>query len=164
MRPEWLPEELCLNNSSLQEDYDFLHDIFIRDFSNIEDIVVDSKGVYIDRGRDVQYPEYERGFLHFVTRVNGSERPIDYERAKKLNWVLPVLKHYMEPEVKAFWSLGPKDKSLYLWLEDFDFLIVLKDWKSNKNRKTRIVVTSYSVDDSYRRVLRKRYKNAYRIL
>lgn len=164
MRPDWLPRELNLNNSSLQEDYRFLHEIFVRDFSNLDDILVDGKGVYIDRGKDSFYPEYERGFIHFVTRANGDERPIDYERAKKLNWVLPVLKHYTEPEVKAFWSVGPKGECLYLWLEDYDFLIILKEWKSNKNRSTRIVVTSYNVDGSYRRVLKKRFENSHKVL
>lgn len=164
MKPSWLPRELVLNGSSAQEDYRFLHEIFMRDLFDLEGILVDGKGVYIDRGKDSFYPEYERGFIHFVTRTNGSERSIDYERAKKLNWVLPVLKHYMEPEVKAFWSIGPKDKSLYLWLEDYDFLVILKEWKSNKNRGTRIVVTAYSVDASYRRTLRRRFENSHKVL
>lgn len=164
MRPDWLPRELELNNSSLQEDYNCLHEIFLRDLSNLDGIIVDGKSVYIDRGKDEIYPEYERGFLHFVTRRNGDARPIDYERAKKLNWVLPVLKHYMEPEVKAFWSVGPKDEGLYLWLEEYDFLIILKDWKGSKNNGTRIVVTSYSVDGSYRRSLEKRFRDSYKVL
>lgn len=164
MRPEWLPKELEINTSSLQEDYRLLHEVFVRDLSDLSSVKIDGKGVFIDRSKDNFYPEYERGFLHFVTRGKKDCRVIDYSRAKKLNWILPVLLHYREPEIKAFWSKGPKDESLYLWLEEFDFLIILKNWKSSKNRETRILVTSYSVDSQYRHVLKKRFQKADKVL
>lgn len=163
MRPDWLPRELNIR-SSIHDDYRYFHEIFVRDLSDLSDIKIDGKGVYIDRGKDNFRPEYERGFMHFVTRGEKDNRIIDYARARKLNWILPVLTHYKEPEVKAFWSKGPRDRSLYLWLEDFDFLIILKDWKGSKNRGTRVIVTSYSVDKSYRKVLRKRFSESDKIL
>lgn len=164
MQPDWLPKKLEIKGMSVEQNYKDLHAIFERDLLNLDKIIVDGKSVCIDMGKDKVYTGYERGFLHFVTRKNGKQRIIDFERAERLNWVLPVLTHYLEPEVSAFYYIGPKDEALYLWLKDFDFLIILKDQKSQKYKDSRIMVTSYHVDSSYRRRLQERLNNASKII
>ena len=164
MQPDWLPKKLEIVGLSVEQNYRDLHAIFIRDLLDLGGIVIDNKSVRIDLTKDKFYTEYERGFLHFVTRENGSQRIIDFERAERLNWVLPVLTHYLEPEVSSFWHIGPKDEALYLWLKDFDFLVILKNQKSNRYKDSRIMVTSYHVDSGYRRVLQKRLDNSSRII
>ena len=163
MLPNWLDRELPLNGT-LDEVYKYLHRIFIRDLGNLSGITVDGKGVCIDMGRDNDMPQYERAFMHFITRTCGDIRSIDFERARKLHWVRRVLEHYTEPEVAAFWHIGPKGPVLYLWLEDYDFVLILKDQKGKRHRNLRIMVTAYSVDSEYRRILQRRLGCASKIL
>lgn len=164
MQPNWLPRKLEITGLSIEQNYRDLHAIFMRDLLDLNGITIDNKSVRIDLTKDKFYTEYERGFLHFVTRENGGQRIIDFERAERLNWVLPVLTHYLEPEVSCFWHIGPKDEALYLWLKDFDFLVILKNQKSNRYKDSRIIITSYHVDSGYRRILQKRLDNSSRII
>lgn len=164
MLPDWLPNKLSIAGMSLKQSYADLHEIFLRDLSDLSGIIVDGKSVCIDMVKDKVYTDYERGFLHFVTRENGDQRIIDFARAERLNWILPILTHYLEPEVAAFWHTGPKDDALYLWLQNFDFLVILKNQKSAKYRNSRIMVTSYHVDPGYRKTLERRLANASRVL
>lgn len=163
MLPDWLEPELTLNGN-LDENYSYLHQVFMRDLSNLDGIIVDGKSVFIDMGKDKTMPQYERSFLHFVTRTCGDIRAIDFKRACKLHWVRKVLEHYTMPEVTAFWHMGPKGPVLYLWLEDHDFLLILKDQKSRAYKESRIMVTAYNVDPEYRRVLNNRLRSAMKVL
>lgn len=163
MLPDWLDPELPLKGT-LDENYSCLYEIFVRDLSNLEGIIVDGKSVCIDMGKDEAMPKYERSFLHFVTRTRGDIRSIDFDRARKLHWVRKVLEHYTAPEVTAFWHLGPQCPVLYLWLEEHDFILILKDQRSRAYKDSRIMVTAYSVDPEYRRTLNNRLKSALKVL
>lgn len=163
MSPDWLPPKLSLRGTSVTEDYAVLHDIFARDLLGAS-LAVDGFTVLVDTGMDNVMPEFERGFMHLVTKEDGSgTRTIDYNRACKICWVRPVIENYMDPEVYSFWYQGPREQSLYLWLADHDFVVILR-WYGGRGERKKIIVTAFHVDASYRRSLTRKYGNAQRIL
>lgn len=168
MRPEWLDPPLDVNGLNINQTYDYLYSVYNQTLSDIDNIVVDGKHVSIDRSKSEEDPEYERAFIHFITRKRGEERKAirsyDEERARKIHWIKPLLLHYRDGAVKSFWAKGPKENSLYIWLEEFDYLLVLKDVKSARYNGFRMVITAYSVDSETKQSLYKKYRNAISIL
>ncbi len=168
MRPEWLDPPLDVNGLNINQTYDYLYSVYNQTLSDIDNIVVDGKHVSIDRSKSEEDPEYERAFIHFITRKRGEGRKAirsyDEERARKIHWIKPLLLHYRDGAVKSFWAKGPKENSLYIWLEEFDYLLVLKDVKSARYNGFRMVITAYSVDSETKQSLYKKYRNAISIL
>ncbi len=165
MRPEWLDPPLDVNGLNINQTYNYLYSVYNQTLSDIDNIVVDGKHVSIDRSKSEEDPEYERAFIHFITRKRGEGRKAirsyDEERARKIHWIKPLLLHYRDEAVKSFWSKGPKENSLYIWLEEFDYLLVLKDVKSARYNGFRMVITAYS---ETKQSLYKKYRNAISIL
>ncbi len=164
MLPDWLENELDIGGSSLDQTYEYLYKVFCSNVRDLTGVQVDGMGVSVDLGKDKFYPQYERSFVHFVTRENGSTRIIDFDRAKKLHWIRPVLEHYLAPEVYSFWHDGPQGPVLYIWLHDNDYVLILKNQRGKQAASNRIIVTAYNVDPQYRRTLQRRYGAASRIL
>lgn len=168
MLPDWLESPLNVDGLNINQTYDFLYSVYNQTLSNIDKIIVDGKNITIDRGESKESPGYERAFIHFITRSRGKGpnaiRSYDEARAIKIHWIKPLLIHYKDEMVKSFWAKGPKENSLYIWLEDFDYLLILKDIKSKKFNELRMVVTAYSVDPEMKQSLRKKYLNAIKIL
>lgn len=168
MRPEWLDPPLDVNGLNINQTYNYLYSVYNQTLSDIDNIVVDGKHVSIDRSKSEEDPEYERAFIHFITRKRGEGRKAirsyDEERARKIHWIKPLLLHYRDEAVKSFWAKGPKENSLYIWLEEFDYLLVLKDVKSARYNGFRMVITAYSVDPETKQSLYKKYRNAISIL
>jgi hypothetical protein len=156
MTPDWLPDELELLGMSINDDYIKLFAIFERDFINANVVVVDGDEVIYDTSLDpVTDGKYPRGFTHLVTK-GETERVIDYDRARKLPWVRSVLENYNELGVISFWVAQSKAESLYLWLQDYDFIVVLRRLKSEKCQNAKkIIVTAFHV---YGRKSRHRYQ------
>lgn len=167
MIPDWLPTELALSGSSLQADIDSLYTVFKRDFIDATASIVDSSPVYVNSHLDPKWNKrYTHGFTHMISRGDGV-RGIDYDRARKLPWVKSILEHYTEPEVTAFWSHTPKGDTLYLWLTDLDFVVLLRpknDVHAIPGQK-RIIVTAFYIDHGWlKRDLQRRYGNSFRQL
>ena len=160
MSPDWLPPELSLSGSSLQANYDELFAIYERDFINNSPVTVDGSVVINDTTIDSAFGGgiYTYGFTHLIT-IGKQDRYIDYDRARKLPWVRAVLENYLEPEVTAFYVNTPKGPTLYLWLVDFDFVVVLKKPRSKKEQaaNNKIIVTAYHLKDYGRSDMQKLY-------
>lgn len=163
MIPDWLPPQLRLNGASLQANYDELFAIYERDFINGSEIIVDGSLVINDNTVDQTFGNgsYTYGFTHLITK-GKDDRYIDYDRAKKLPWVRAILENYREPEVTAFYVNTPKGPTLYLWLVDSDYVVVLKRPRSKKERNAnnKIIVTAYHLQDYGRNDLQKLYGRA----
>lgn len=163
MNPDWLPPKIILNGATTQDDYSTLYAVFTRDLLN-STLSIDGYDVFLDMSKDEYLTNYERSFTHMVTRRNGSNiRVIDYKRAEKLPWVRPVIDNYQAVEVTSFWFDHPTEEVLYLWLRDYDFVVILK-WLKSRSRKGKILVTAYSVDKGERRKWEGRFKKAKKIL
>ena len=164
MLPDWLSPPLEISGANIEETYQKLYEVYLKIVSELDTIVVDGKHVVFDRNPDAVMPQFEGAFMHFVTRGAGSVRVYDEARASKIHWIVPLLKHYEDEDVKSFWCQGPKVNTLYIWLEEYNYVLILKDMKSAKFSETRMVVTAFSVDSDYRKSLRKKYQRAKKIL
>lgn len=164
MIPEWLPPELELTGNSFQADVSKLFSIYQQDFMVAPAPEVDSLPVYVNPHKDPAWSNsYPKGFTHIITR-GEKIRMIDYDRAKRLPWVRAILDNYKQPEVKAFWDRHPKGDTLYLWLDEMDFVVILRRMRG-KNRSASIIITAYTLTDGYnKREMKKRYDRSYRHL
>ena len=163
MRPDWLPPELQLNGMSLQDDLEELFSVYKRDFIDTSPPIVEGMKVYsndyIDRGWND--PRFTHGFTHIITRGEGY-RLIDYARARKLPWIRAVIDNHKMPEVSVFWVAHHVDgMRLILWLEDFDFVVILSRKRRPNKAEDRgaIIITAYDVDPRHRRRFSKLREN-----
>ncbi len=152
--PKWLPPIASVNPWT-KDTFDNLYSIFKRDFK-------DTQPVY--KGYTVWFfPEIEDNkeviFWHLTHREDrkmGARLP-DSPRCERLPWVKSILENPDKPEVLA-WDYKEGDGSIrtYLWLKDFDFLVLLKRYRDGRRR----LITSYYVDYPHkRRTLKKKHKN-----
>lgn len=149
MRPDWLPSELVFNGGDVERDYERLHNIYQNEIL-AQDLFINNIPIAFDGTLDPDFSPYSRGFTHLITRDNGDGfRGIDYARAVKLCWIVPVIENYTDPAVSCFWYETPVGETLTVWLEDHDFLMILK-WQ-NSSKQQKILVTSYNVDAKNRK-------------
>lgn len=151
--PTWLPVIFPMSPWS-EAVMEALYAIFRRDF-------VDNPASY--RGHGVWFfPEKDRGkeniFWHLVERDDKgtSARLPDFRRSERLPWARPMLDNLGQPEILD-WDYAEGDKSIhtYVWLKDFDYLIVMKKYPNGQRR----LITAYYVDyENTRRKLRKKYE------
>ena len=131
-----------------------LYAIFRHDF-------VDNPARY--RGYGVWFfPEKERGkeniFWHLVERDDktiGARLP-DFRRSERLPWARPMIDNLGQPEILDWdYVEGNKDIHTYVWLKDFDYLILMKKYPNGQRR----LLTAYYVDyENNRRKLQKKYE------
>lgn len=153
--PAWLPAMHPMSPWS-EDVMEALYSIFCRDFVH--------NAVSYSGHRVWFFPETERGkeliFWHLVEREDppgsGNRLP-DFRRAERLPWARPMLDHIADPEVKAWdYEEGKGDIRTYVWLEDLDYVVVMKRYPNGQRR----LITGYYVDyDSKRRTLLSKYKN-----
>jgi hypothetical protein len=152
-QPEWLPPKLELNPWT-NERFDELYDIFKRDF-------IDSKAYY--DGRKVWFfPEMEDGklviFWHLTSRedVERGGRLPDFRRCERLPWARPMIDHFDDSAIFA-WDYLEADRTIktYLWLKNFDFVVIMK----KMNDQTRRLITSFWLEYSNtKRKMQKKYE------
>lgn len=150
-KPVWLPEMFPINPWT-EQTFNLLYEIFRRDFK-------DSQPTY--RGITVWFfPEKDAGkeliFWHLTTRDDkeSGERLIDFRRSERLPWARPMLVNADAPEVLD-WDYEEGDGTIqtYVWLKDFDYLMILKKYPDGGRR----LVTSFWIEYSnMRRKLEKK--------
>jgi len=101
----------------------------------------------------------EEGFWHVVSRLdyNTGERLIDYPRAKRLPWAKPLMESPENPEIKVWqYQEGAADKGLrtYIWLEDYNYALILQ-----KKKKVFYWVTAFYVESWKEKELKRKYEN-----
>ncbi len=142
--PNWLPELFSVNPWK-DTTYEELYALFRKDF-------IESQPVY--EGQPVWiFPEMENGkekiFWHLTTREDKrtKERFPDLRRSERLPWVRAILDEPDHTEL-LIWDYveGDGDINTYVWLKDYDFVILLKKYPNGSRR----LLTSYWLD----------YKNA----
>ena len=153
--PEWLPAliEMSLWNEEVLAG---LYAVFRNDF-------IDNPPRY--QGGEVWFfPERERDkeliFWHLTEREDppgtGNRLP-DFRRCERLRWARALFDHCHDPQVKAWdYEEGDGNVHTYLWLEDFDYVVVMKRYPDGRRR----LLTAFWVEyESKRRNLRKKYAN-----
>lgn len=153
--PEWLPALIQMSPWSeavLAEMYAVFRNDFIDNPPRYEGHMV---WFFPERERDK-----ELIFWHLTEREDpprsGNRLP-DFRRCERLRWARVLFDHCDDPQIKAWdYEEGAGDVRTYLWLEDFDYVVVMKRYPDGRRR----LVTAYWVDyESKRRTLRNKYAN-----
>jgi hypothetical protein len=121
-----------------------------------------SKPVWWDRKTDSN--GIENNFWHLVSKQDDTvgDRVIDYPRAKRLNWCVPVIRNYNDPLVTDFdYPEANGDICKYLWLKNEDYVVILRHQERRFRRTTTdilFLLTAYNVDgNSKRRSLSRKF-------
>lgn len=144
--PEWLPEPIDVNGVP-SEVFALLYLQFRLDFLDSSCYLRDAP-VHCSRFKK-EGEEYEEAFWHLVTREEHSTgaRLLDTRRAQKLAWCAAVIANCDDTRVTAWNYLeGTGKKRIYLWLRDWDYVVILEERKG-----VFWLITAFDVD------ARKRY-------
>lgn len=151
--PDWMPDMFQVNPWT-ENTFELLYRIFQTDF-------VDSQPCY--RGNTVWFfPEKEDGkevvFWHLTSRVDKTtgERLPDLRRSERLPWARPILDNPDKPEILD-WDYEEDDGTIktYVWLKDYDYLIILKKYRNGRRR----LITSFWIEyQNFRIKLDKKYE------
>lgn len=155
-QPKWLPAIIPISgdwNKVLKQ----LYQIFDRDFRQTV-CCFEGRDVFWDR-RKIDSP-YEEGFWHLITKFDYHQngRLVDPRRAERLPWCRATIVNSAEPEVKVWrYKEGSNRTRAYLWIEDWDYVIVLEERKHGA-KAIAFLVTAFHVDgNSTRKNLQKKY-------
>jgi hypothetical protein len=106
---------------------------------------------------------HEEGFWHLTTREDkrAKERFLDPPRAKRLGWCRAIIDHCYEAEVLNFDYLEGDGKiGTYLWLRDFDYVVILEKKPTRSYGDVYWLVTAYVLDGpDRRRAMQRKYDN-----
>jgi hypothetical protein len=108
------------------------------------------------RDRRVVDGKCEEAFWHLTTKDQYGDRLFDARRSERLPWCRPTITNSTDAQVTAWkYEEGRSRVRLYLWLEKWDYVIVLE-----LRPRRLFLVTAYHVDgDSTRRSLRRKLQN-----
>jgi len=152
--PDWLPEALRYGDfgGDWNKFLDAVYGVFERDFKHsnphygAKPLIYDST---IEDGKEVT-------FWHVTTstdRATGERLP-DFRRSERITWIRPILEHSDDKALKVWRSQRGRETRVLLWLEEFDYLVILRE----KPRKV-FLVAAYCIDSEHRRAtLRKEWK------
>ena len=154
--PHFLPAILDLNGT-WEAILSKLYNIFKKDFVDTKVYFSNLRVIFDTRKLD---NSKEEGFWHLITKEDRTlGRLPDYKRAKRLPWAKPTIENHDELEVKVWDYLeGNGRVRIYLWLENYDYAIILERCRGRRKQLV-ILVTAFYVEEWKRRDLIRRYQN-----
>jgi hypothetical protein len=157
-KPTWLPEIISVNGE-WGEVLSRLYRVFSADFKR-GICAFEGRPVWWDR-RILSKDRHEEGFWHLITKTDQKtkERLFDPRRAERLPWCCPIIQNADDGAVKV-WDFREARGRLrtYLWLEDWDYVIVLEK-RPQRVSEIAFLVTAFHVGgESTRRSLRTKYE------
>lgn len=153
--PEWLPPLIEMspwNERVLAELYAIFRLDFIENPPRYQGSVV---WFFPERDQDK-----ERIFWHLTEREDppgsGNRLP-DFRRCERFRWARALFDHCDDPQVKSWdYEEGAGDIRTYIWLEDLDYVVVMKRYPGGRRR----LITAHFIDyESKRRSLRRKFSN-----
>lgn len=155
-RPDWLPDTVSLEdyNGSWHEYIEAVYEIFRRDF------VLDKPYFRGQRLRLKRYPmsqEKESTFWHMTSEgSNEKERVPDLRRCERISWVKPIIENSRDTSVKAWENKRKGETRVCLWLEGYEYLVVLA-----RRRDFILPWTAYTVSRSHQKdKIQKQFEKA----
>jgi len=155
-QPDFLPPMINLDGT-FEEIIERLYEVFRKDF-------MENRAKHLRR--NVAYNgiinEYSQGkvegFWHVITCDDSTTatRLIDYRRAERLPWSKPLMENPYHGEIKFFfYDEGDSRKGIrhYIWLERYNFVVVLQRRKSHY-----VWVTSFYVEKWTQRNLQRKFE------
>lgn len=158
-RPEWLPDIVSVDGR-WEQVVVMLYRIFDHDF-RLTGCAFGGHPVWWDLTK--RGSPYEEGFWHLITKFDPrqGDRLLDPRRAERLPWCKPTIANSDQPEVRIwqYEEAGRKNRT-YLWLEGWDYVVVLEERTLRGGRQIAFLITAFHVDgESTRRRLRKKYES-----
>ena len=144
--PDWLPEALSYNDfgGDYEKFFAAVYGIFDRDFKHSRPYFKGQPLTYnseIDGGKEVV-------FWHITSSdyaVTGN-RELNIRRCERIGWIKPIVEHLDDKAVKVWKNKRGAQTHILLWLEELDYLIVLRE-----TRRRAALVTAIYVDENHRR-------------
>jgi len=157
--PQFLPPMLELDGS-WEDVLNRLYSVFKRDFIDSHILCGASKIIYDKRKIDTCK---EEAFWHLITKHDRNMGRIpDYERARRLPWVKPIIQDYRNADIKVWDYPGKKNRiRIYLWLENYDYAVILEKNKG-KRKHLLTLITAFYVEERKKRDLIRRYQKRIR--
>ncbi len=155
-RPAWLPEMVKMDGE-WEKILGILYRIFSRDFIQTKRDLDGRLVIWDERKLDGKYDE---GFWHIITTTDQftGERLPDYRRAERLPWCGPSITNCRDVAVKMWdYQEGSKRIRTYVWLENWDYVVVLEKRRQRRGEVAFLVTAYYVSGDSTRRNLRRKY-------
>lgn len=154
--PDFLPPFANLDGR-LEVMYDRLYAIFTHDFKEVPP-VHQGKPVCFDTRILSDGQGKEEGFWAALCGHGSKSDLLDIERAKRLPWCKPLIESLSRSEILFFdYFEGSSDKGIrrYIWLKDYDYVVILQ-----QNKTLYALVTAYYVKEKgYRKTLQRKYEN-----
>lgn len=165
-------EIIDLDTIEVTELFDVLYEYFYEDF--VDNKTYLNQNIYINPKSHKKDDGKELVFWHLTTRetkirrkvgnrwIVEKERLPDYRRSERLLWIKNIIENHSMDDIKMFYhkETNPKeDIRLYLWLDDYDFVVILQ----KLGRNSSYLVTSFYIDrDGKRKEYLKRYNHYIR--
>ncbi|MBI2251868.1 MAG: hypothetical protein HYU63_03825 [Armatimonadetes bacterium] len=117
----------------------------------------DGKKIAIDRRILPDGMGKEESFWHLISKETRQARQAgrlpDFPRAKRLHWIRPIIENFKDPLIYCWKYLeGNKKIRIYLWLRNFNHLVILE-----KIKNKTILVTAFTVSLGKEKDLLRRY-------
>jgi hypothetical protein len=157
-KPDWLPEIVSVGGE-WDKILTRLYKIFEQDFKYTKRTF---KGILVWWDQHILEGErYEEGFWHLITKeqVKSKDRLLDPRRAERLPWCGPTISHSDDRYVKV-WDFKENSGHIrtYLWIEDWDYVIILQKRKHRKGMIAFLITAFYLDGDSSRRSIRVKFE------
>ena len=143
----WLPELVLPDREqSLKQYISVVHSIYIELYVH-RNLYLENTPIHLKR---LPYRgEFDSTFYHLVSSSEDhfeDNRDIDIERCKRIRWPRSILDNSSDSMIKV-WTNKRKGKTrTLLWLESFDFLVVLE-----KRKDYYLLWTAYITDHDHTR-------------
>lgn len=149
--PDWLPE--ALRYEDFEGDWDrflaIVYEIFVRDFKQSRPDYEGHPLTYDARIEDGK----EAAFWHLTTSIDitTKERTPDFRRCERISWVRSIIEHADDQAVSVWRNTRGRESRVLLWLEDFNYLVVLAE-----RPQAMVLVTAYCTDKEHTRAKLRR--------
>jgi hypothetical protein len=152
-KPQWLPEPLCFGGN-WDQFINIVYAVFKRDFINTRPIYKTLPVNHDTRIIDGR----EAGFWHIVQKDEPlvKERVPDLRRCERVPWPKPIIENSNDKSISVWKDERkkpgrPRQIRVLIWLEDLDYIIVLRE-----RPREMILITAYCIEfESHRQKLRK---------
>lgn len=156
--PQWLPNIVNVDGD-WERIKERLYHIFENEIKN-GNLKYNEKLIFYDR-RILPGEEYEETFWH-LTHIDWrkSSEQFDPRRSERLSWFAPVIRNSGDIKYVRCWDYkeGGKTNKIntYIWLEQFDYVIILQKKKMRKGDVYFLVSAHYLSGESRKRNLRNK--------
>ena len=158
LKPLFRDESLLVDFKPEEDQIKTMYKHYIEDFVT-NPIKVNGKQVvtFSEKSKIKLFSNFPETFIHLITREikYANQRFYDCNRANRIHWIKPILESYTDKSI--FYYRWKDEKGIvkdHFWLFEKDFLIVLKEYKTDYR-----IITAFLVDNDDKIKFFERYKN-----